>query len=92
MIHKDTVNASSQLFPYYYINFRITGGTPGENLKGQYVIKYSTGETSKAGFADGGGLVLSIMCSATQSPRGNTVFSLYDQSGKLLASKSAFIK
>ena len=92
MFHDDTVKASTRMFPFYYINFRITGGKPGEDLSGEYVIKYSNGQESRDGFGDGNGNVLSLVCSATESPLGKTVFSLYDDNGNLLASKSAVIK
>lgn len=92
MYHCDTVNASTKLLPFYYINLRITGGKPGEDLRGKYVIKWSNGQESKDSFVDGDGSVLSVTCSAAQSLLGKTVFSLYDNNGKLLASKSAIIK
>lgn len=92
MSHNDTVKASTLLLPFYYINFRITGGKPGETLHGTYVIKYSNGQESSDGFFDGKGSVLSLLCSATQSPLGKTTFSLYDDYGNLLANKSAIIK
>ena len=92
LFHEDTIIASTSFAKFYYINLQITGGKPGESLHGEYVIKYSNGQESRDDFYDGGGAVLSLMCSATQAPLGKTVFSLYDDSGKLLASKSAVIK
>ncbi len=92
MSHQDVVEATTKLFPFYFINFRITGGAPGEDLQGEYVIKYSTGQESRAGFGDGNGNVLTITCSATQAPIGQTTFTLYDNNGNVLATKSAFIK
>lgn len=88
--HCDILDATS--LPFYYINFRVTGGEPGETLHGQYVITFSNGAESTAGFYDGGGTILSIMVSATENPRGYTTFSLYDDYGNRLAIKSAVIQ
>lgn len=92
MYHADTVNATSQLFPFYYINFRITGGEPGESLHGQYEIKFSNGQKITKGYGDGGGIVLSIVLSATENPLGKTTFTLYDDYGNVLATKAAYIQ
>jgi len=92
MSHQDVVEATTKLFPFYFINFRITGGAPGEDLHGNYEIAYSNGQKSTAGFGDGNGNVLTITCSATQAPIGQTTFTLYDDNGNVLATKTAVIK
>lgn len=92
MYHNDTVDATRQTFPFYYINFRITGGEPGEDLHGQYEILFSNGKISTAGYGDGNGTVLSLTVSATENPTGLTKFTLYDDYGNVLATKSAYIQ
>ena len=92
MSHQDVVEATTKLFPFYFINFRITGGAHGEDLHGNYEIAYSDGQKSTAGFGDGNGNVLTITCSATQAPIGQTTFTLYDDNGNVLATKTSVIK
>ena len=92
LIHSDVVKASTKTFPFYYINFAIIGGTPGDSFSGQYEIKYSNGKIERAGYGSGGGLTLSLICSATENPIGYTTFTLYDANGNILATRSATIQ
>ena len=88
-----TVKASTKTFPFYFIHFQISGGTPGAEYHGEYEIKYSNGMTSRDGYyGRDSDLTFSITCSATQSPIGRTTFTLYDENGAVIATKSAIIK
>ena len=91
MLHQGTVYATSQTFPFYFINFRVTGGEPEESLHGWYEVEFSNGAKARKEFYDGNGNVLSIVLSATENPRGLTIFSLYGDNGELLAIQSACI-
>ena len=90
--HYKTVKATSQIFPFYNINFRITGGEPGASLHGQYEVLFSDGQKITKGFYDGNGTVLSVLLSATETPLGLTTFTLYDDYGNKLAQNSAYIE
>ena len=88
-----TVNASNKLFPFYDIMFLISGGTPGAEYRGEYEITYSNGVTEREGYVGSDReLTLKITCSATQTPLGKTTFTLYDENGNVLQSRSAIIK
>ena len=90
LYHQNIVNASDKIFPVYFINFRITGGKPGEELHGKYVITYPDGQESSVGFGDGNGLILTLICNASGSLLGKTEICFYDD-GFLLGKKSATI-
>ena len=92
-IHYDVVNASHKTFPFYYFNFCTYGGIPEDEYRGTYEIIFSNGKKiSDAFIGSDDDLYAAIVLSATQNPIGKTTFNLYDETGKLLATKTAVIK
>ena len=92
-VHRDEVNATSQLFPFYYFNFRIYDGPLDGEFRGTYEIVFSNGQkTSDTYIGRDNDFYFAITLSATQNPIGKTTFNVYGENGELLATATSNIK
>ncbi len=87
------IYATKRVFPIYFAHYELSGGTPGAEFRGEYVITYSDGSTYRANYVGrDSDITYSIACSATQSPIGVTRLDLYDDKGNLINSGTVEIK
>lgn len=91
-VHRDTVDATSQVFPFYYFNFRIYGGPPDGEFRGTYEIIFSNGETfSDVYIGRDNDFYFAITVSATENALGKTIFNVYGENNELLATATSII-
>jgi len=91
-IHKDKINVTGQLFPFYHFNFRTYDGPPDGEYRGRYEVVFSNGsKISDTYIGRDNDFYFAITLSGTENPRGDTTFNVYGENDVLLATATSYI-
>ncbi len=91
-VHMSDLDITSQLFPIYFLNFRIYDGPPDGEYTGTYEVIFSDGQKiSDTYIGRDNDFYYSVTLSSKQNSLGNTTFNIYGENGELLASETSYI-